>query len=232
MKTFRLIIFFIVLVVCLQAIKVVAVDYDLWADNFSGGAGIDNSLTGDYSMESTLGEAFPGNIASNDYTVAGGSSLMEGEQILSFIIDEKAVNFGVLVPNNIVYATHSMSAYTNYDNGYNIYISNDPPKQEDGYTITAIGSTAAAPDIKTEQFGINLVANSGQGANPVGGVGHAAANYNTSNKFAFNKDDMIAQANTFSENTIYTVTIMMNFTTATRAGHYHVVMNYSLVPNY
>ena len=206
--------------------------YDIWVDTFSAGGGKDSSLSGDYTMSSALGESFAGFLSSDDYSVAAGITHQNEPEILTFNIDYQSIELGILSNLATAYATHSMSAYTNYEGGYKITVINDPPVQEDGYTMLAIGGIAQASQVGTEQFGLNLVANSTSGANPLGGSGQAADNYNTPNYFAFDKGDIIALSTTNSPETIYTVTIALNFATATKAGHYHVIMNYSLMPNF
>jgi hypothetical protein len=97
-------------------------------------------------------------------------------------------------------------------------------------------STATTSSPGTEQFGINVVANTtpiSQGANPVQipsstfSFGLAAPGYDTPNNYKYNNGDTIAQSPKSTGETDYTISYLANISGVTPAGHY--VMNQSLV---
>lgn len=78
----------------------------------------------------------------------------------------------------------------------------------------------------TEQFGINLVANTSPasfGANPNNGdfgFGSVAENYNVANQFRYVSGDTIAKAEKSSGETTYTISYLVNVTGLTPGGSY------------
>lgn len=68
-----------------------------------------------------------------------------------------AINFNQLFsPSSTSWATSQMAASTNAGSGYVITVRG-PTMTSGGNTITAIGATAAASQLDTRQFGLNLV---------------------------------------------------------------------------
>jgi hypothetical protein len=83
--------------------------------------------------------------------------------------------------------------------------------------------------VGTEQFGINLVANTNPttfGANPVQqpdstfSYGAAATGYNTANLFKYVKGDVVASSSKSSGTTVYTISYLYNISPVTDAGEY------------
>ena len=94
-------------------------------------------------------------------------------------------------------------------------------------------TTATASNNTTEQFGMNLVANTticGAPANfgsspqqipsPTFGFGQAASGYNTCGLFQYNNGDTIAQSTKSSGETDYTISYIFNVTPVTPGGTY------------
>jgi hypothetical protein len=81
--------------------------------------------------------------------------------------------------------------------------------------------------VGTEQFGMNLVANtspSSVGSNPVYdvfGVGSVAGNYSTPNQFRYVSGETVATATQSSGKTTYTITYLANVESLTPGGQYH-----------
>jgi hypothetical protein len=112
--------------------------------------------------------------------------------------------------------------YTSW--GYVVHMVGTPPTKGN-HTIPAMTSTG--PSVPgTEQFGINLVANtapSSFGANPVHGLfayGDATPNYNSPNDFRFVSGEAIAQAPKSSGTTTYTISYIVNVNSLTPGGAY------------
>jgi hypothetical protein len=133
-------------------------------------------------------------------------------------------NFGTLTATQArtAVATFSVINYTTY--GYVVQIFGDPPTF-DSHTIDAM-STLGTSSPGTEQFGINLVANtspSSFGSNPDNGqfgFGSVASNYSVANEFYYQNGDVIAQASKDSGLTHYTISYLVNVESLTPGGTY------------
>jgi hypothetical protein len=109
-------------------------------------------------------------------------------------------------------------------------------------------ASPATSAVGTEQFGINVVANSCPGSAPGSGsgscsgtlganpsqdpdatfsFGHAATNYDVAISYTYNDGDIIAQSDTSSGFTLYTISYLFNISNVTPAGTY--TMSQSLV---
>ncbi|MCX6743017.1 MAG: hypothetical protein NT116_02155, partial [Candidatus Parcubacteria bacterium] len=158
-------------------------------------------------------------------------SPIEAEPTVGFSVQAANLNFGELSPNSTAYSSHTVSAYTNSSSGYTIKVYGTPLNNS-YHTITAIGSTAQDSVAGTEQFGLNLVSNSVPviGADPAGGIGQPAINYNVSNKYAYHEGDVIAQSPSFSYQTDFTVSVIVNIAPETTAGSYGTTLTYEFIP--
>jgi len=204
-------------------------NYNIWLDNFSGGGG-DLSST-NYKIDSSISFEQGAQASSNNFAETIAFSAIDDEPTVGFSIQSVNLNFGELSPSSTAYDSHTFSAYTNAKEGYTIKVYGDPLKN-DNYTLAEIGSTSAQSQVGTEQFGINLVANTVpiSGAEPTGGIGVAAANYDTSNYFAYSSGATIAQAASYSYQTDFTTTVIVNIAEDTPAGEYSTVLTYEFIP--
>jgi hypothetical protein len=143
---------------------------------------------------------------------------------LAFAVSGAATNFGSFSPTtaSVATSTFEVANYTSY--GYIVQIIGTPPKNGT-HTIGAMAS-AGPSQAGTEQFGINLVANTSPtsvGANPDQGqfgFGTASSNYGTSNNYRFVSGDIIASAPKSSGTTIYTISYLINVSSITQGGEY------------
>ena len=103
-------------------------------------------------------------------------------------------------------------------------------------------TTAAAFDSGTEQFGMNLVANTApvaQGADPVTqpdstfAYGEAATGYGTADTYQYNAGDIIARSITRGwGQTDFTISYLMNVTSITSAGQYTMEQDLVITATY
>ena len=149
------------------------------------------------------------------------------EPRLSFAITDGAVELGGLstVTTATDTATFSVLNYTTY--GYVVQILGDTPVNG-SHNLAAMSSTAAS-QVGTEQFGINLVANTSPttfGADPAQvpssdfSYGQAATNYNTANNYRYVQGETIALAGEASGQTDYTISYITNISETTPGGEY------------
>jgi hypothetical protein len=198
-------------------------------DSYFGPGGVLDSGSTNYQFQS--GQQSVGNTgvtegASTNYQSQGGFTTTNDPR-LSCVINTSSINFGSLSTSvaSTATATFSVLNYTSY--GYVVSIIGSPPSSG-SHTLANMSSTVAS-SAGTEQFGINLVANTSPttfGANPVQvpdstfSFGAAASNYNTTNNFRYNSGETIAQATKTSGQTNYTISYIVNAATTTPGGSY------------
>lgn len=194
-------------------------------DESSIGVGdINQGSSTNYQATSATGDLSIGNSASNNYQINAGSQTTP-DPTLSFTVNNGNINFGSFSSSTatVTTATFSVSNYTSY--GYAVQIFGNPPTNG-SHTISAL-STTSASQTGTEQFGINLVANTSPisvGANPDNGqfgFGSVAANYAVPNQYRYISGGTIAQAPKSSGLTNYTITYLVNVAGLTPGGIYN-----------
>lgn len=182
-----------------------------------------SSSTSYQSDNSATGALVIGNASSAGYQVETGTKTTS-DPALSFAVNNANANFGSFTATSatVTTATFSVSNYTSY--GYVVQIFGNPPSNG-AHTITAMTTTGSSIP-GTEQFGINLVANTlptSVGANPDNGsfgFGTVEANYNTSNKYRYVSGETIALAPKSSGVTTYTISYLINVDSTTIGGQY------------
>jgi len=190
-----------------------------------GGDDTVQSSSANYKTESGtgVGALSIGNSASNNYQIENGTKTSP-DPTLSFAINNSNVNFGAFSTANATTSTASftISNYTSY--GYTAQIVGKAPSNGN-HTINPMDPTGAS-QTGTEQFGINLVANTSPmsiGANPDQGqfgFGTAAPNYANSNKYRYVNGETIVQSPKSSGVTTYTITYLINVNSLTPGGKY------------
>lgn len=210
----------------------------------TGGGGM-----GAYCARTSVGDLVvgPAADATNGGNQTQGGQNTDREEFMEIKINDSSCphpgftsyDLGYLSPSSTKYVTGNFSVRVyNADKGYNVYNGGDPPKNTGANVHTFATMSFASSTTGTEQFGLNLVANSG----PIGGfnrdqiltggitgdsVGEPAANYNTADKYTYNKGDIIAGATKSSGTTCYYPTYVYNISTLTAAGTY--TFNHDLV---
>ncbi len=184
---------------------------------------INKSSSASYNSTSATGSLVVGNSASGNFQVDAGSVTTKDPN-LSVIINNGGVNFGSFSATAPTVATSIFSVlnYTSY--GYIVQLVGSAPTNG-SHVIPPM--TATGPSITgTEQFGINLVANSlpvSVGANPDNGqfgFGTVAGNYSTPNQYRYNSGETIASALKSSGVTTYTISYLVNVAGLTPGGVY------------
>ncbi len=229
-KIYKIILLLVLLFFASRALaKMSSSGYEIWLDTLDAGGGATNATN--YQIDSNLGDFNASGSQSTTFKQKIAFSGIEEEPTVGFNVESVTLDFGELSPNSTGYSSHRFSAFTNAKEGYTIKVYGQS-LHSDEYTITAIGGTAASSEPGTEQFGINLVSNSVPrlGEDPVGGIGQAAANYNQANKFAYNEGDTIAYSVSYSYQTDFTVTAIVNIADDTPAGSYATILTYEFIP--
>ena len=187
-----------------------------------GVGGFGQASSTNYKAEQDVGALAVGNSASSNFQVENGTKTTH-DPTLSFALTSSAANFGSFTASapTTTTATFSVSNYTSY--GYVVQLVGTPP-QNGAHTISPL-TTATASQAGTDQFGVNLVANTTPivGANPDNGqfgFGVAATNYNTPNMYRFVSGETIASAPKSSGITNYTLSYLVNVQSLTPGGKY------------
>lgn len=192
-------------------------------ESIVGAGGLNQSSSTNYQVSEATGDIAVGDAASSTVQIKSGSNTTN-DPALSFSFISPNANFGVFSPtsSSVATATFSISNYTSY--GYVIQIVGSAPTNGN-HTIDAMAVTGD-PTPGTDQFGINLVANTipaSVGANPDNGqfgFGSVTANYGTANKYRYVSGETIAQAIKSSGKTIYTISYLVNVDSLTPGGRY------------
>jgi hypothetical protein len=200
---------------------------------FFGSGGVNDANSASYNARASLGDTGVGNSASSLYQLYGGFTTTEVpflEMVVNAVnVDLGTVTTGAAATGN---ATFTVKAYL--ASGYVVRTASDAP-QNASYIMANMAATAASSP-GTEQFGINLRANTSPttyGADPVQlpdssfSYGQVSAGYNTVNQFKYVKGDSIAYSNSSSGITEYTISYLMNIDSTTPGGVY--VMEHNLV---
>jgi hypothetical protein len=198
-------------------------------ESFVGPGGNLDSGSTSYKLESgqsSLGNTGVGESSSTNFRTQSGATTTSDPR-LSCIINTSSLNLGSLsttVPSTGT-ATFSVLNYTSY--GYNVAIIGSPPSTG-AHALNAMSSTGTSSP-GTEQFGINLVANTAPttfGANPAQvpsstfSFGTAASNYNTANNYRYVAGESIASGPKSSGETDFTISYLVNVATNTPGGKY------------
>lgn len=187
-------------------------------------AGSQESCSSAYCATASIGDT-DGGTRSSASTAAFGDSAGT-EPMLEVIVDPGESDLGVLTTERT--ATKSMVVrIRNYlSNGYTLQITGTPPKYANHTLATPTSPTASQQG--TEQFGINATANTmpSVGALPVQvpsgefSFGTVDEEYATSNLFKYSSGDAVARSTSQSGRTDYTISMLINISNATPAGHY------------
>lgn len=195
-------------------------------ESFIGTGGLIDSSSPNYSGSESIGDTAVGEGSSANFQTQSGATTTD-EPRLAFAVSTSNLNFGALSTSTAVTATASFSVlnYTSY--GYVVQTIGTPPSSG-GHTLTAMASTTTS-QVGTEQFGMNLVANTAPttfGVNPTQvpsgsfSSGAAASGYNTANNYRYVNGETIALAAASSGQTDYTISYIINASNQTPGGTY------------
>jgi hypothetical protein len=198
-------------------------------ETFFGSGGELDATSPHYTAQSSVGALGVGYGSSNTYQAYSGF-LTPNDPFLEMTVNTSSVNLGVLDDSSTKSgnATFTVRAYTN-----------------SGYTV----QTVAAPVTGTEEFGMNLVANTSPvsfGTDPTlqpdstFASGIAAPGYRTTNQFKYGVGDVVACTGTAGScgsingwgQTTYTISYIANISSVTKAGAYSMVHDLVVVATY
>lgn len=200
---------------------------------FGTGGDLD-ATSPNYRSRITIGELTIGNTASPNYQAYAGFNTTD-EPYLEMVVTSANIDLGYLdtAATKTASATFYVRAWQ--AGNYSVRTVSDPPTNSSGGHQIAPLAAQTASVAGTEQFGINLVANTtggpcnapaNFGANPqqvpdnTFSFGVAATGYDTCGLFKYVKNDIVAQSTKSTSVTIYTLSYIFNIDNATPAGQY------------
>lgn len=193
---------------------------------FFGAGGELNACSTNYCSKQSAGETAVGNTKSANFQANAGFNT-DRSPYIQFTVSNTNVNLGTLTAasTKTANATFSVKAYLSH--GYSVINASDPPINH-SYTMQAL--TIPAPSTAgTEQFGMNLVANTNPitfGADPshapdaTFSFGQVAADYSTPDNYKYLKGDTVAFSTASSSATTYTASYIFNVSNVTPGGAY------------
>ncbi len=203
-------------------------------ESYIGPGGQIDSSSASYEARASLGDTGVGYGESTNFGLWAGYTTTT-DPFIELVVAPATIDLGVLDTTTAAYTTATFYVRTYLASGYVVTTASDPP-QTNGPTFLAAMTTGGTSSPGTEQFGINLVANTSPasfGANPAQvpdatfGFGYVATGYDTVNNFRYNKDDIIAQSDSSSGRTDYTISYLYNISDLTVGGQY--TLNHSIV---
>lgn len=205
-----------------------------------GAGGTLESCSGQYCAQASIGDPATGgrSVAPEGGSTAQFGTITNSEPLLEVIIDEGESNLGVLSTERTATKTTTVRVRNYLSGGYVLQIMGDPPKYGNHSLYTP--STPTESTMGTEQFGMNAVANTqpSVGANPVQvpssamSFGKAALGYDTPNLFKYVSGDTVMRSDSESGQTDFTVTMIVNVSELTPAGHYSGQYSAIVTPSY
>ncbi len=205
---------------------------------FFGSGGELQACSGSYCSKQSAGELTVGNTSSANYQAQAGFNTNREPWIGVQVLTASANANDVLTSATTRYATAQFRVSSYLSSGYVVQTWSSGGMRNGSATLTNL-STPTAPSAGTEQFGMNLVANTVPttlGADPAQvpdfpsqpfGFGEAATGYNTTNVYKYVDGDTIARSTKSTSYTDYMISYIFNITPTTPGGTY--VMNQSLV---
>jgi hypothetical protein len=211
-------------------------NYQVTETQFTSGTAV-QSCSGSYCAKVSIGDAAVGDAASADNTAKFGS-ITNSDPLLEVIVEAGQSNLGTLTTETTATKTTTVKIRNYLSGGYVLQIIGDPPKYNGHALSTSSTPVQSVPG--TEQFGINAVANTNPrvGADLVQvpdektSFGSVYDNYKSPNLFMFTSGDNIAHSTSSSGETDYTISMIVNISNGTPAGHYSGDFSAVVIPVY
>jgi hypothetical protein len=212
-------------------------------ETFFGSGGELNACSTNYCSKQSAGETTVGNSSSANYQIQAGNNTAR-DNSLEMIVNASSIDLGVLSSTSTKTASATFSVKSYLASGYSVRTHSPGPKNT-SYILQLL-TTPTTSTTGSEQFGINLVANScpanstpsglgacsgGLGADPVEvpdtsfSFGLASAGYDTANSYKYVDGDEIAHSDRSSGETDYTISYLFNISPVTPGGNYTMVHN-------
>lgn len=195
------------------------------------------TCSGQYCAQASIGDmSADGGLQPS--SASFGTIPEDSDPLIEVIVDGGASNLGTLSATKTAWKTMTVRIRTYLTDGYTLQITGAPPKYADHTLKTPTTPTASVPG--TEQFALNAVHNTSPevGADPAQipsdqfSFGEVELDYATPNLFKYVDGDVIASSSVASGRTDYTISIIVNISDATPAGHFSGDYSAMVVPRF
>lgn len=184
-----------------------------------------DSCSGGYCTRASIGNVSGEASVSTNYATKF-SPTVDGEPRMEVIIEPGVSDLGELTTDKTSSKTMKIKVQSYLTDGYTIQLVGSAPKIQEHTLSTLTTPTASTPG--TEQFGINASVNTTPaiGADPVQvpssdfSYGIVSDDYKIPDMFKYVSQDVIARSTIESGRTDYTVSMIINISSKTPAGHY------------
>jgi hypothetical protein len=218
------------------AVKSSSANYSVNETQFGAGSDLHDCSTS-YCSKISVGDTTVGRATSTTYSAQLGFNTSD-VPLLEVFVTPGTQNMGVIDPT-VTGTSVSVIKVRNYLSGGYIMQITGPSPSQGIHSLTTL-ATPTTSHQGAEQFGINLSTNTAPaiGAAPVQvpnssySFGSAAANYATPDLFQYIDGDIIAQSAKSSGETDYTLSMIINVSTATPGGRYDGSYSAVVVPTY
>lgn len=214
-------------------------NYSISEVQIGGNGSAAKDCSSSYCAQEQVGDTVDGSASSTNYSAQFGGDTTD-IPLLEVIVNGGNQDLGTLQSSATSTASFQLKIRSYLSSGYSVYISGAPPSQGEHTLKTLSSSCPCTSQPGTEQFGMNLAANTtpNVGSNPVEvpsssySFGTATANYDQSNLFMYNNGDEIANSPTSTGETDYTLSMILNISNATPGGQYASNFTAVVVPSY
>lgn len=199
--------------------------FEVSETEFGAGAALE-TCSGSYCAQATIGSTSAEQLSSPSFTAAFGTESSDSEPMLEVMVEPGQSDLGVLSVEETAFRTMMLHVRSHLAGGYQVQVTGQPPSYGDHILASPRAPTASSPG--TEQFAINAVANETPrvGEDPAfsspGGVvaDVILPNYAGADLFAYSDGDVIARTSSESSQIRYTISMIVNVSGSTPAGHY------------
>ena len=199
-------------------------NYEASEAEFGAGAALE-TCSGTYCARASIGQ-IGGDTNSENYSASFDPLSEDSEPVLELIIEPGKANLGQLDIDRTATRTMVLNVRNHQAGGYTVQVVGSPPSF-DGYSLaTPIEPSASL--MGTEQFALNVVTNTDPevGEDPKlveedkADRTIAVPKYATPNLFAYINGDVVAKSLSESSQIRYTISMIVNVSGDTPAGHF------------
>ncbi len=196
-------------------------------ETFFGTGGELDASSDNFRSRQSAGELTVGYTEGNLFNAYAGFNTTE-DPFIEFVVTNNNIDLGFLDTDEARTANGTFYVRAWQASGYVVTTESDPPTNNagPGSQISPLASPTAST-AGTEQFGMNLVANTSPvafGAQPQQSTdfsfGQVATDYATPNVFKYQKGDVIASSLESTSVTIFTLSYIFNIDESTPSGLY------------
>lgn len=199
-------------------------NYQATQMEFNAGGTLE-SCSGQYCAKASIGDVTGGDGASGNGSASFGP-ITNSDPLLEVVVETGKSDLGDLTTERTATKTMTVRIRNYLSGGYTLQIVGDPPKYGNHSLATPNTPTASKPG--TEQFAINAADNStpNVGAGPVQvpsndlSFGQVEPAFGTPNLFKYTSGAVVGRSLTSSGRTDYTISMIVNISNRTPAGHY------------